>query len=609
MKHFAPPQFGTLFARLADLVLYPLRLEPALTAVLLAVHCSMPAAAIVSHLITRGSDEYFFTSHFPSLCMGVLLSWLLSSLAASARRPWARVAVLSVALVPQLTQLSLNVLFRQTINPSTLLMLLETTEHEAREFAASTAADWRLLVLMAAAAGIVVATERIRGHVKRLATHWLKPLTGTAARVVIALAALGLSAVGTYYELRYVRMATSSDRSTFITLGAERWGTHLSRANQPINCALYSIGFVRAYRQRLSASRALTLRILQKGSVATDKADSLTVLVVIGESHTRTHSHLYGYHLPDQPWQTAQRDSGRLVAFTDAVSSANHTISALLNAFSLNNPAEGQGFDTCAFWPAILKANGWRTHVEENQMEAPDNEKESCLLSMLMFPQGLSEALWDSRRTQSLEVDPDAPAPVRAEAKQLIIWHLIGQHMTYAQRYPTSHRRFSSTDIADGERPYMTPAKRQTEAEYANATLYNDHVLSRIASTVEDLDAVLLYFSDHGEEVYDYRDCYGRVMPEAGREREFLLCQAAVPMIAWWTPKFAALHPETVSALHNAADRPIYTPLIGHAVLGLTNLRNCGYNARYDFLSPEYVAPRRLVNEAMDYDEILACAN
>ena len=37
-------------------------------------------------------------------------------------------------------------------------------------------------------------------------------------------------------------------------------------------------------------------------------------------------------------------------------------------------------------------------------------------------------------------------------------------------------------------------------------TLYNDYVLKNIIDLFRDKNTVVLYFSDHGEEIYDYRD-------------------------------------------------------------------------------------------------------
>ena len=52
-------------------------------------------------------------------------------------------------------------------------------------------------------------------------------------------------------------------------------------------------------------------------------------------------------------------------------------------------------------------------------------------------------------------------------------------------------------------------------AHYDNATRWNDEVVDRILSNFANEDAVVVYFSDHGEEVYDGSiSLYGRIHDE-----------------------------------------------------------------------------------------------
>ena len=52
-------------------------------------------------------------------------------------------------------------------------------------------------------------------------------------------------------------------------------------------------------------------------------------------------------------------------------------------------------------------------------------------------------------------------------------------------------------------------------AHYDNATRWNDEVINRILRNFANEDAVVVYFSDHGEEVYDGSlPLYGRIHDE-----------------------------------------------------------------------------------------------
>ena len=57
---------------------------------------------------------------------------------------------------------------------------------------------------------------------------------------------------------------------------------------------------------------------------------------------------------------------------------------------------------------------------------------------------------------------------------------------------------------------WLTEEMRDDIAHYDNATRYNDHVLEQIIRLYEGQRTVVVYLSDHGEEVYDYRASSGR---------------------------------------------------------------------------------------------------
>ena len=90
------------------------------------------------------------------------------------------------------------------------------------------------------------------------------------------------------------------------------------------------------------------------------------------------------------------------------------------------------------------------------------------------------------------------PAP-----KKLIIVHLLGTHIKYKYRYPENQGKFDGN--TDHVPPGLSAEELESYNDYDNANLYNDHV---VASLIKDFKAAdpngfLVYFSDHGEEVYD----------------------------------------------------------------------------------------------------------
>lgn len=93
-----------------------------------------------------------------------------------------------------------------------------------------------------------------------------------------------------------------------------------------------------------------------------------------------------------------------------------------------------------------------------------------------------------------------------ARDKNFLVVHLEGTHEEYRLRYPPEFSKFTSKDeVAEREE------WKKIKAEYDNAVLYNDndYVLNEIIERFEDKDAVVIFVSDHDNEVYDGRDFFG----------------------------------------------------------------------------------------------------
>jgi len=63
--------------------------------------------------------------------------------------------------------------------------------------------------------------------------------------------------------------------------------------------------------------------------------DSVTVVIIIGESMRRDYMHCYGYPLPNTPKQDSLAKTGDLILFSDVVSSASWTVSSVSQSMSL----------------------------------------------------------------------------------------------------------------------------------------------------------------------------------------------------------------------------------------------------------------------------------
>jgi heptose-I-phosphate ethanolaminephosphotransferase len=102
---------------------------------------------------------------------------------------------------------------------------------------------------------------------------------------------------------------------------------------------------------------------------------------------------------------------------------------------------------------------------------------------------------------------PYAEKLLNKDEKKLIVVHLLGTHMKYAYRYPESYDHFNDATGLP-EAVSKNDDKVELINEYDNAILYNDHIVHALiqdlkSKTPPDAQSLLVYFSDHGEDVYD----------------------------------------------------------------------------------------------------------
>ena len=134
----------------------------------------------------------------------------------------------------------------------------------------------------------------------------------------------------------------------------------------------------------------------------------------------------------------------------------------------------------------------------------------------------------------------------------------------------------------------------QRRAEYDNSILYTDYVLVRVIEDVAAADhpSVMIYFSDHGEEVYDYSTYTGRNSNTV-----------QVPFIIYANKSFSGANPELMQRLREVCDTPMSSANLVHLLITLTGGTYHFYDPTLDVLSPSYkIRPRYVDEELWEYD-------
>ncbi len=330
------------------------------------------------------------------------------------------------------------------------------------------------------------------------------------------------------------------------------------------------------------------------------------IVVIIGESYNKHHSQLYGYNRATTPWQRAEQQAGRLVAFTDAVACWNLTSNVFKYSLSTRSMDQEGAWCDGVLYPALLRKAGYRVAFLTNQFLATRRQHSFDFNGSFFLNDPQLDSLCFDFRNRRLyrydrqllrELDSYTPAD-----RNLTIVHLFGQHQKYSYRLTKGDLHFTADSIV---RPDLTRDQRQTVADYDNATRCNDDVIRRICQRFNDEDAIVVHYADHGEHVYDDTLVCGRTganPPSAVVARH----QFEVPLTVWFSPKFMTAHPDLVRRVQTAKDRPFMTDDLPHMIIALAGISCPYYDPRRDLLSDSFNTRRpRLIKRQYDYDRLV----
>ena len=314
----------------------------------------------------------------------------------------------------------------------------------------------------------------------------------------------------------------------------------------------------------------------------------MTVCLIIGESHSVFHTDAYGYEKITFPYlhKIAENNidgSGCLVWYHDAVSVSDHTHTVMESIFSMSRH---ETFESSTLFPAHFKALGYTTTLYDNQYFV--NKGVSFLND-----RKLSDLLFDYRNTHSVNYEELTP-PI-AGGNRLLIYHLMGSHYVYSSRYP--HDRFTVFTSSDYKYP-ESEAYRDIISHYDNSLVYTDYILFSIINRLKESKAVVVYVSDHGEEIYEQDDFIGHGNAAMRPQIDY---QLRVPMFVWMSNSYMEAFPDTAKNVASRSGAPCISDDIGHLLIELTN-EHVAFDKTRSVINDEYITPRRIVLHSIDFD-------
>lgn len=343
---------------------------------------------------------------------------------------------------------------------------------------------------------------------------------------------------------------------------------------------------------------------------------SPTIVLIIGESYSKAHCQLYGYPQKDTPRQRRLERGGWLTKFNDVVSCWNLTSFVFKNVLSMHVVGDKGEWCDYPLFPELFRKAGYQVTFLTNQfLLAAGQAVYDFSGGFFLNDPVLSKAQFDLRNTslhrfdEGLLSDYDNflnEGKINLKGNNLIIFHLIGQHVSYNTRYPKDRAKWHADDYKE-LRPDIAGDhyRRRMIAAYDNACLYNDSIVTQIVKRFEDKDAIVVYMPDHGEEIFEPgRDIICR-NHSATVDWPLAHYEFEVPFWIWCSRKYAHREPEVFKAIKDAKNRRFMTDALPHMMVWLAGISSKDYNDKYNLLSPNYDESRpRVLKNSVDYDKL-----
>ena len=563
------------------------------------------------YLRNKGAEPYELSA--PELFLDIYFLCVILTLIPKKIRIWVKALLYVLFYGVALVDMFCYERFESTLTPTMLMLAMETTGQEAREFLSGylsyetvkSGVGW-ILLLMTMHILWTILRRLLAKMRQRLILPKINPIIFSGFKAV-------MGCVVAWLLYGSISQTWNNKVAIHKLFSCETIGEVEHELTKKDQAKLY----VPVYRLAFGIyANGLADTQIEQLKAASDKiqVDSCSfrvpnIVLVIGESYNKHHSQLYGYDKPTTPRQMALQDEGSLVAFTDVVSSWNLTSFVFKHMMSLY--AVGDSGEWCdkPLFPEVFRKAGYHVTFVTNQFEPKAKEAVYDFSGgfFLNDPE-LSQRQFDSRSTRTHRFDDGVLKEYDALkdstiSHNLVILHLMGSHVDYRARYPQKRQTVFAPQMYD--RPELNDKQKQILAHYDNSLRYNDSIVACITQRFVNQDAVVIYVPDHGEEIFDGSPyMYGR-MHGANIDYRLARNEMEIPFWIWGSPEYRENHPYGWLAIQNAKDRPLMIDVLPHLLLYLGGISTPLYREELNVISPKYDMKRhRILKGVTDYNQL-----
>lgn len=461
-----------------------------------------------------------------ALLMSVL--WLIPTLLFPKKTRTITIIIGLVLWATSLISLGYFFIYRQELSQSVIFIAFESNLTESSEYLANYFRWWMLAGFLLYTAGAFFLWRQVRPVV-------LPKKNAFMATLLILPSLLG--------KPLYADMTKSED------VYADKFD-YLEAQMEPAVPWRLLIGYKR-YQEELATMQTL-LTENSKVAPVNNLHDNLsgqpaTLVLVIGESTNRQRMSLYGYSRKTTPNLDAMQNE--LLTFTNVISPRPYTIEALEQALTFGDQDHLAFFKSKPTLMNMMKQAGYKTYWITNQQTITKRNTMLTTFSKQTDEQYYLNNNPDQNDTRQYDADVLLPFKnilKQPEPRKFIVIHLLGTHISYNFRYPQEFAKFTDRQ---GVPAWVKNNELDVYNAYDNAILYNDFIISSLIKefSANQPNGLLLYMSDHGEDVFDEpgRDFNGR---DEGNPTKPMY---TIPFMVWTSKKWQEKHPQLHSSILN----------------------------------------------------------
>lgn len=319
------------------------------------------------------------------------------------------------------------------------------------------------------------------------------------------------------------------------------------------------------------------------------------IVLIIGESHNKNHSSLYGYTKNTNPLLGKRKQNGELYIFNNVVSPATTTIPSfkyMMSTFSYQSDIPWYKEQTLA---QIVKESGYISYWFSNQGQYGFWNNVIVKYANLFDETYFCDDLYSDKK----DVKYDEEVLVLREkyekkegSSKFIVYHLMGSHPDFKLRSPQNFKIFESEDYSSANEYYNS----KTLAEYDNSIFYNDFVVNSIITCYQNSNSLVIYLSDHALDLFQTDSEY------AGHAKVNIESTKAGVEIPFWiyvSPEFKVNNPQIVERIKDSKDKPFMTDNLIYVIMDMMGVEfkdNPQKVSENSFLSNNYKNRPRIIN-------------